>query len=385
MSPAIMHATPQTARKRPSGNSMSIKSPFVAVATRPDSPTTTLAAGIREHAGRQAAARGSCWFWYGTYAGIGIAISHLRQSSLFRPAQIPSGCPISTRSTRSHFRSARLPCTGTASCTCLAFSARGISVECALRKAALATSAERIPRIWRSTSHARRAILGGRVGYMLASYVSPSWMLHDPLVACCAYGKAACRSTAGCSGVPRGWLDLVAAQQNPLFQTRSILSRHWCPIGLGLGRMGNFIGGELWGRHTDAPWGMIFPRALDSLGKSRDELYRMYLDGQLNHEARHQSQLYEFMPRGHRDVSRCSGSIRASRDRATPCQDCSALLYGLFRFQRRISCEPDVQLGFVAFDWLTMGQILSLPLIAVGIALLVASRRAPIPSPQPSP
>ena len=55
------------------------------------------------------------------------------------------------------------------------------------------------------------------------------------------------------------------------------------PIGLGLGRIGNFIGGELWGRHTDAPWGMIFPRALESLGKSRDELYQHVLAGQLNH------------------------------------------------------------------------------------------------------
>ncbi len=53
------------------------------------------------------------------------------------------------------------------------------------------------------------------------------------------------------------------------------------PIGLGLGRLGNFIGGELWGRHTDAPWGMIFPRALESLGKTRDELHQMYLAGQL--------------------------------------------------------------------------------------------------------
>jgi len=56
-----------------------------------------------------------------------------------------------------------------------------------------------------------------------------------------------------------------------------------------------------------------------------------------------------------------------------------ALLYGLFRFSVEFVREPDVQLGFVAFDWLTMGQILSLPLIIVGIGLLWASRRAPTP------
>jgi phosphatidylglycerol:prolipoprotein diacylglycerol transferase len=61
-----------------------------------------------------------------------------------------------------------------------------------------------------------------------------------------------------------------------------------------------------------------------------------------------------------------------------------ALLYGLFRFSVEFVREPDVQLGYLAFDWLTMGQILSLPLIVVGIVLLVASRRSPIPeSPQP--
>ena len=58
-----------------------------------------------------------------------------------------------------------------------------------------------------------------------------------------------------------------------------------------------------------------------------------------------------------------------------------ALLYGLFRFSVEFVREPDVQLGFVAFDWVTMGQILSLPLIATGIFLLWLSRRAPTPLP----
>jgi phosphatidylglycerol:prolipoprotein diacylglycerol transferase len=132
---------------------------------------------------------------------------------------------------------------------------------------------------------------------------------------------------------------------------------------------------------------MIFPRALDSLGKSRDELYRMYLDGQLNREARHPSQLYEFMLEGIVMFAVLWFYSRKPRPRYAV-SGLFALLYGLFRFSVEFVREPDVQLGFVAFDWLTMGQILSLPLIVIGLVLLWISRRAPTvtPSPpQPSP
>ena len=138
------------------------------------------------------------------------------------------------------------------------------------------------------------------------------------------------------------------------------------PIGLGLGRLGNFIGGELWGRHTDAPWGMIFPRALDDArARPRDELYQMYLAGQLNNEARHPSQLYEFALEGVVLFAVLWFYSRKPRPRYAV-SGLFALLYGLFRFGVEFVREPDVQLGFIAFDWLTMGQILSLPLIVVG-------------------
>ena len=148
------------------------------------------------------------------------------------------------------------------------------------------------------------------------------------------------------------------------------------PIGLGLGRLGNFIGGELWGRHTDAPWGVIFPRALESLGKSRDELYQMYLAGQLNHEARHPSQLYEFTLEGLVMFAFLLIYSRKPRPRYAV-SGMFGLLYGVFRFSVEFVREPDVQLGFLAFDWLTMGQMLSIPMIITGIVLLWLSRRAP--------
>jgi phosphatidylglycerol:prolipoprotein diacylglycerol transferase len=146
------------------------------------------------------------------------------------------------------------------------------------------------------------------------------------------------------------------------------------PIGLGLGRLGNFIGGELWGRHTDAPWGMIFPRALDALGKAPDELRSMYLAGQLSSEARHPSQLYEFALEGVVMFAVLWWYSRKPRPRYAVA-GLFALLYGCFRFAVEFVREPDAQLGYLAFGWLTMGQVLSLPLIAIGLFLFWLSRR----------
>jgi phosphatidylglycerol:prolipoprotein diacylglycerol transferase len=148
------------------------------------------------------------------------------------------------------------------------------------------------------------------------------------------------------------------------------------PIGLGLGRLGNFIGGELWGKRTDLPWGVIFPRALDHLDKTTEQLKAMYLAGQLNGEARHPSQLYEFCLEG--VVLFTVLWLYSAKPRPRyAVSGLFALLYGCFRFGIEFVREPDVQLGYLAFGWVTMGQILSLPLIALGLWLLWRSRRQP--------
>ena len=127
------------------------------------------------------------------------------------------------------------------------------------------------------------------------------------------------------------------------------------PIGLGLGRIGNFIGQELWGRPTDQPWGMLFPR---------DPL-------QL---ARHPSQLYQFALEGVLLFAILYWYTRKPRPRLAP----GALFlvcYGLFRFVVEFYRQPDSHIGFDAFGWLTRGQLLSLPMIAVGLAVMVYAYR----------
>jgi phosphatidylglycerol:prolipoprotein diacylglycerol transferase len=154
------------------------------------------------------------------------------------------------------------------------------------------------------------------------------------------------------------------------------------PIGLGLGRLGNFIGGELWGRRTDVPWGMIFPRALADRALDAAQIHAMAAAGQLDAEARHPSQLYELGLEGVVLFVVLWLYSRTPRPRYAV-SGLFALLYGAFRFSVEFVREPDVQLGFLAFHWVTMGQILSTPLILVGLFLLWRARSAPtlVPSP----
>jgi phosphatidylglycerol:prolipoprotein diacylglycerol transferase len=128
------------------------------------------------------------------------------------------------------------------------------------------------------------------------------------------------------------------------------------PIGLGLGRIGNFIGQELWGRPTDLPWAMVFP--LDPLGLARhpSQLYQAALEGVVMFAV-----LWWFSSR-ERPRYAVSGLFLA--------------LYGVFRFAVEFVREPDLQLGFFAFGWLTRGQLLCLPMLVAGLAMILHARRA---------
>ena len=215
-------------------------------------------------------------------------------------------------------------------------------------------------------------ILGGRIGYML--FYDTAELIAHPL-SLIRIWEGGMSFHGGLLGVLAAGLIWTRKHQLAFFDAIDFVAP-LVPIGLGLGRLGNFIGGELWGRHTDAAWGMIFPRALDALGKGRDELQQLYLAGQLNGEARHPSQLYEFALEGVVLFAILWWYSRKPRPRYAV-SGLFALLYGIFRFSVEFVREPDAQLGFLALDWVTMGQILSIPLILVGLLLLWLSRNAP--------
>ena len=157
------------------------------------------------------------------------------------------------------------------------------------------------------------------------------------------------------------------------------------PPGLGLGRIGNWIGGELWGKTTEGPWGVVFPNALPEQFRGVDAatLRGLHESGALEAFARHPSQLYQAFLEGLVLFAVLWWYSRRPRARYAV-SGLFALGYGVFRFLVEFVREPDAHLGYLAFGWLTMGQVLSLPLVALGLFLLWKSRGAPVVQPQPA-
>ncbi len=147
------------------------------------------------------------------------------------------------------------------------------------------------------------------------------------------------------------------------------------PLGLAAGRLGNFIGGELWGRQTDVPWAVIFPESIQAGGRTSQALYQQYLAGGLDTFARHPSQLYQALLEG----LALFLVVWWFSARPRPAGQIGGLFvagYGVFRFIAEFFREPDAHLGFIALDWLTMGQLLSLPMILLGVGLMVVAGRS---------
>jgi Prolipoprotein diacylglyceryltransferase len=140
------------------------------------------------------------------------------------------------------------------------------------------------------------------------------------------------------------------------------------PPGLLAGRIGNFINGELWGHRTELPWGVRLPC---------ERFPRQCLDqppDSLLSPAVHASQLYEAALEGL--ALFVILWIFSSRPRPTMAVSGLFLLgYGVFRFLVEFVREPDAHIGYLAFGWLTMGQLLSLPMVVGGGLLLVLAYR----------
>lgn len=190
------------------------------------------------------------------------------------------------------------------------------------------------------------AIMGGRIGYMIF-YSFFDW-LSNPLLLFQTW-KGGMSFHGGLLGVMIG-LALCAKKHQKHFLALTDLICPAVPIGLAAGRIGNFINGELWGRVTHVPWAMVFPNA-DALPRHPSQLYEFALEGVLLFLI---LWIYSRKPRS---TGAVSGLF--------------AICYGLFRCFAESFREPDAPIGYIAFGWLTEGQLLSIPLILMGVSLMV--------------
>lgn len=197
-------------------------------------------------------------------------------------------------------------------------------------------------------------VLGGRLGYVL--FYNFDYFLEHPLWLFYIW--------EGGMSFHGGLLGVLAAlflYGRKLGLNVLVLTDFIAPmvaIGLGAGRIGNFIGGELWGRVSEVPWAMVFPGA-GPLPRHPSQLYQFALEGVALFVI---LWWYSAKPRPRMAVS-----------------GLFLVCYGVFRFAVEFFRQPDQHLNFVAFGWVTMGQVLSLPMIAVGIVLMMQGyRRYPL-------
>jgi phosphatidylglycerol:prolipoprotein diacylglycerol transferase len=196
-------------------------------------------------------------------------------------------------------------------------------------------------------------ILGGRIGYVL--FYNPAHFAQNPLEALQLW-KGGMSFHGGFLGCVLAVI-LFARRRGISILSLGDLTCAVAPIGLFLGRLANFINGELWGRPTDVPWAVVFPGG--------------------GFVARHPSQLYEAALEGLLLLIVLALAIRAGALRRPGFILGAFMLgYGVFRSFAEFFREPDPQLGFL-WGGLTMGMLLSIPLILVGIVLIWnAMRRA---------
>lgn len=214
-------------------------------------------------------------------------------------------------------------------------------------------------------------VIGGRLGYILF-YGFDSW-LNDPLRLLRVW-EGGMSFHGGFIGVLVAMAWYARRQRVPFFALTDFIAP-LVPLGLLAGRIGNFVNGELWGAPSDMPWAMQV-RCASNATLCFDKLGLP--PGSLLTPALHPSQLYEAALEG----ALLFALLWWFSARPRPRMAVSGLFllgYGMFRFAVEFVRLPDVQLGYLAFGWVTMGQVLSAPMIFAGLLLLgLAYRRREI-------
>ena len=192
-------------------------------------------------------------------------------------------------------------------------------------------------------------IVGARVGYVL--FYDPVMLLEDPLELFRIW-RGGMSFHGGLLGVLAAFCYFARKSKRSFLEVSDFIAP-LIPPGLFFGRIGNFINAEHWGTLSNLPWAMVFPDA-GPLPRHPSQLYEAALEGVV---------LFTVL---WIVSSRSNGRGRVS--------GLFALLYGAFRCVMELVREPDAHIGYLAFGWLTIGQLLSVPLILVGIWLIARSR-----------
>jgi phosphatidylglycerol:prolipoprotein diacylglycerol transferase len=193
-------------------------------------------------------------------------------------------------------------------------------------------------------------VLGGRLGYVV--FYRPGYYLSDPLAALAVW-EGGMSFHGGLIGVVTAIILFGWRRQRPLFEIGDAVCAA-VPIGLFFGRIANFINGELYGRPSDVPWAVVFPRG--------------------GTEPRHPSQLYEAVLEGLVLFLIVTWFARQPRHPEQEGRIAGVFLagYAVARTIAELFREPDAHLGYL-LGGLTMGQLLSLPMLAAGLLLIARS------------
>jgi phosphatidylglycerol:prolipoprotein diacylglycerol transferase len=186
-------------------------------------------------------------------------------------------------------------------------------------------------------------IVGARLGYVI--FYNPGFYLQNPLDIFVIW-RGGMSFHGGLIGTFIAGYIMIKRNKLNFFATADLIIPT-CPIGIGFGRLGNFINGELFGKPTGVPWAMVFPEG-GSSPRHPSQLYEMFFEGILL-----SCILWIYKDRKKRDGDVFSLFL---------------ILYGLFRIFCELFREPDSQLGYI-FGLISMGQILSLCMITIGIVL----------------
>jgi len=188
-------------------------------------------------------------------------------------------------------------------------------------------------------------ILGGRIGYVL--FYQWEYFLADPVYLFQIW-QGGMSFHGGLLGVILA-VYIFSRQSGKSFLSVGDFVAPLVPLGLGMGRLGNFINAELWGRQTDVPWAMVFPTDALQLPRHPSQLYEFFLEGVV---------LFIIMyiiTRKPRTLGLASGSFLIG--------------YGVFRTIVEFFREPDAHLGLY-FSFISKGQILSIPMILIGMLVI---------------